>query len=251
VKFSFATEPAPGRTNEDHVVVAAGFAIVLDGVTQLPGLDSGCVHGPGWYVRTLGANLATALSDDPAVPLDAALTGAIRDVCAGHAGTCDLTNPNSPSSTVAVVRERDEHLDYLVLCDSAVVFEGDDGLVVVDDDRTERLPSYDRASVAALRNRPGGFWVASTMPEAAAEALTGTVEADRVRRLLLCTDGVSRLVQYFDRTWPEVFALAEAAGPGAVIDAVRAAEIEHPDRITHPVRNVKKHDDATLVLRSR
>jgi hypothetical protein len=248
VELSFATEPAPGRTNEDLVVVSAGFAIVLDGVTQLPGLDSGCVHGAGWYVRALGAHLATALSDDPAVPLDAALTGAIRDVCARHASTCDLTNPNSPSSTVALVRERDEHLDYLVLCDSAVVFDGDDGLVVVNDDRTGRLPSYDRESVAALRNRPGGFWVASTVPEAAAEALTGTLEVARVRRLLLCTDGASRLVEHFDRTWPEVFALAEAAGPGAVIDAVRAAEIESPDRITHPARKIKKHDDATVVL---
>lgn len=251
MEFAFATEAAPGRANEDHLLVSAGFAIVLDGVTQLPGLNTGCVHGPGWYVRALGASLAAALSHDPAVPLEGALSGAIRDVCARHAHTCDLTNPNSPSSTVALVRERDDHLDYLVLCDSAVVFERDDGLVVVDDDRTGRLPAYDRASVAALRNRPGGFWVASTVPEAAAEALTGTVEAARVRRLLLCTDGVSRLVEYFDRTWPEVFARAEAAGPRAVIDAVRAAETEHPDRISHPVRNVKKHDDATLVLRLR
>jgi hypothetical protein len=68
---------------------------------------------------------------------------------------------------VVVVRERDEFLDYLVLCDSTVVLGHHDGCVAVTDDRTARLPAYDRASVARLRNAPEGFCVASTVPDAA------------------------------------------------------------------------------------
>jgi hypothetical protein len=247
--FAFATEPSPGRPNEDHLVLSAGFAIVLDGVTQLPGLDSGCVHGARWLVRTLGGRLAEALSTDETAGLDQVLAEAIDAVRRRHEHTCDLTNPDSPSSTVAMVRERAGYLDYLVLCDSAVVFEDAGGIVVINDDRTATLPAYDRDSVARLRNRPGGFWVASTAPEAAAEAVTGAVRADSLLRLLLCTDGVSRLVDFFGRSWSDVFELIEEGGPRAAIDAVRACEVRHPERLEHAGRTVKRHDDATLAVR--
>jgi hypothetical protein len=249
--FAFATEPSPGRPNEDYLLLSAGFAILLDGVTPVPGLDSGCVHGPRWLVRTLAGHLAEALSTDETAGLDQVLAGAIDAVRGDHAHTCDLANPNSPSSTVAMVRERAGYLDYLVLCDSAVVFEDAGGIVAVNDDRTATLPAYDRDSVARLRNKPGGFWVASTAPEAAAEAVVGTVRMDGILRLLLCTDGVSRLVDFFGCGWSEVFDLVDERGPRAAIDAVRAHEIRCPDRLAQPGRRVKQHDDATLAARLR
>jgi len=249
--IAFATEPAPGGPNEDHVLVSAGFAIVLDGVTQLPGMDSGCIHGPRWYVRTLGASLASLLSADEPGDLEGVLATAIDQVCRRHRDSCDLTNPNSPSSTVAIVRECDGHIDYLVLCDSAVVFEDSGGLVAITDGRTATLPAYDRETVAGLRNQPGGFWVASTRPEAAAEAVTGTLSTDSLLRLLLCTDGVSRLVEFFGWDWRRVFQGAEERGARAVIEAVRACEAEHPELITRTGRRTKRHDDAALAILTR
>jgi hypothetical protein len=249
--FAFATEAAPGRANEDHIILSPGFAILLDGVTQLPDLDTGCIHGPGWLVRVLGGHLTEALSTDGTVGLEQALADAIDAVCRRHANTCNLANPNSPSSTVAMVRERAGFLDYLVLCDSTVVFENAGGMTPISDDRTDTLAAYDRESVARVRNRPGGFWVASTAPEAAAEALTGAVPMDGLQRMLLCTDGVSRLVDFFGRSWSDVFAIAERHGPRAAINAVRQCETEHPERLERPGRRVKQYDDATLVLRLR
>ena len=44
------------------------------------------------------------------------------------------------------------------------------------DDRTSHLPGgrpYSYALVSSLRNQPGGFWVASTNPKAAYEAVQG------------------------------------------------------------------------------
>jgi hypothetical protein len=247
--FAFATEPSPGRPNEDHLVLSTGFVILLDGVTPISGIDSGCVHGPRWLVRTLGGHLAEALSIDETTSLDQMLANAIDAARRSHAHTCDLTNPNSPSSTVAMVRERGGYLDYLVLCDSAVVFEDAGGVVEISDDRAATLPAYDRDSVARLRNRHGGFWVASTAPEAAAEAVVGTVRMDGMVRLLLCTDGVSRLVDFFGRRWSDVFDLVEERGPRAAIETVRACEVSYPDRLAHPGRRIKQHDDATLVVR--
>ncbi|WFE52890.1 protein phosphatase 2C domain-containing protein [Micromonospora sp. WMMD1155] len=247
--FVFASEPGPGRPNEDHVVVSATFAVVLDGVTQLPDLDTGCVHDPIWLVRELGACLVEALTRAPTAPLDDSLAEAIGRLRGRHQGRCDLSNPNSPSSTVAILRERSGQVDYLVLCDSSVVFEDRTGITVVHDDRTDGLPAYDRHTVARLRNRPGGFWVASTDPAAATEAVTGSVALDGLRRMLVCTDGVSRLTEFFGLSWTDVFQLAERSGPRAVIDTVREYESNRPGLLTRPGRGrVKRHDDATLAV---
>lgn len=165
--FAFATEPSPGHANEDHVLVSAGFAIVLDGVTRLPDLVDGCHHGPRWLVRMLGAHLCQALSAGGTAGLTDVLASGIEDIKSRHANTCDLTDPNSPSATLAIVRERGEFVDYLVLCDSVVVVEDAAGITAITDDRLDFLPAYDRATVAQLRNTPDGFWVASTAPQAA------------------------------------------------------------------------------------
>jgi hypothetical protein len=245
MEVTFATEAAPGRRNEDLVIVGDSFVIVLDGVTQLPHVDTGCSHDPVWLVRTLGGLLAETIDARPCDSLAGILGRAIRRLREEHVSLCDLTNPDSPSSTAAIVRERDEFLDYLVLCDSTVVLEQDNGYTAVTDDRTARLPAYDRVSVARLRNAPGGFWVASTQPEAASHALTGSVRRESLRRVMVCTDGVSRLVERFGRTWTDVLALIDHGGPGEVIDAVRSAERAAP---ASPGRPAKVHDDATVAI---
>jgi hypothetical protein len=178
-----------------------------------------------------------------AASLAGILAAAIGRLCDTHRGSCDLTNPESPSTTVAIVRRRATVLDYLVLCDSSVVFQYDERCVAATDDRTARLPAYDRATIARLRNAPNGFWVASTSPDAAHHALTGTVHAGSLRAVLVCTDGVSRLVELFGHSWAEVAASAEQHGPAAVIRSVREAERANPPRAT--LR--KLHDDASLL----
>ncbi len=238
--IALASAPGSDRPNEDHVVATADFVIVLDGVTQLPGLDTGCVHDPVWLVRALGCFLTEALTDNQSSGLDGILAAAIDRLRHHHGGRCDLTNPHSPSSTVAMVRDRGDRVDYLVLCDSSVVYENAEGITAVHDDRTDHLPAYDRHAVAQLRNRPGGFWVASTDPAAAAEAVTGSVRRAGLRRMLLCTDGASRLTEFFRLGWADVFELAERSGPRAIIDTVRAYEMSHPELLVKPGRRPLK-----------
>jgi hypothetical protein len=172
------------------------------------------------------------------------VAGAIRGTMAAHADTCDLDNPDSPSSTIAVLRERGGLVDYLVLCDSPIVLRRTDGtLTVIDDDRTDHLPGgrpYGRELVRSLRNRAGGFWVASTVPDAAYEAVSGSVELATVSGALLATDGVTRLVEWYGRMWEQVVATAAEAGPGELIAQVRKAELAQGT----PGYG-KAHDDAT------
>jgi hypothetical protein len=214
-------------------------------VTSPPEVRTGCVHDPVWLVRTLGPALAERLSARGEPALTDVLADAIVALRAAHGGACDLSHPESPSSTVVLLREGPENVDYLVLCDSALVLAGPGGDIVrvLSDDRTAGMRGLTRAEVAARRNHPGGFWVASTDPGAAAEALTGTLPRAAAGTAFARTDGVSRLVDDFDFSWRQVLDLATGGPLRDVLDAVRAAEDPGP-----PPGVGKKHDDATAAL---
>ncbi|MFF5258955.1 hypothetical protein ACFY4C_08415 [Actinomadura viridis] len=240
--MSYASEATPGLVNEDYVVAGPGWVVVLDGATPRPGVDGGCAHGPAWLVRRLGSELASRLAGEDGEPLPELLAGSIENVREMHGGACDLENRDSPSATVAILRRRDA-VEWLVLADSPLLLEDGDGLRVVRDDRVDRLPDYSVEGVRAARNSPGGFWVASTRPEAAYEALTG--RAGGVRRAALFTDGASRLVERFGLLdWRGLLDLLDGEGPGELIRRTREAERE---RDGGGARG-KRFDDATAVL---
>ncbi|MFD0856676.1 hypothetical protein ACFQ07_30875, partial [Actinomadura adrarensis] len=159
------------------------WAVVLDGATPRPGVESGCTHGPAWLVHRLASELSGRLAlNEPGVrlPLTDVLAASIKATAEAHTGTCALDNPDSPSATVAMLRWRNTTTEWLVLADSPLLLDlGNGDLSVIRDDRVDRLPSYTTEAVRAARNSPGGFWVASTRPEAAYQALHG--ETQRVR----------------------------------------------------------------------
>lgn len=241
MQICYASEPAPEHENEDYLLASGSWCVVLDGATERPDIDSGCSHGVRWYVSRLALSLGAGLETRPGIDLRDALEGAIRETCQLHSTTCDLANPDSPSSVVVIVRERQADVDYLVLADSTVVLDvSDEGPRIVTDDRTAHLPSRTVEAVRSLRNSAQGFWVASTAPEAAGHALTGSVPKARIRRGLVLTDGAARLVDRYGWSWTDVLDLAQRSGPSSVITHVRRAELS-----AGPTRG-KKHDDATV-----
>lgn len=246
--ITYATEPTPGLPNEDYIVSGPTWVAVLDGATAPPRVDSGCVHTVRWLVHQLGAELARRLVLDTDRPLADLLAGAIGATKQAHADTCDLTNPSSPSSTVAILRQRAGDLDYLALADSPIILDVDGEIRVVIDDRTAHLPDYSVPGVRAARNQPDGFWVASTDTAAAAEALTGSVPTTAVRRAAVLTDGASRYVERFSLgKWRDLLELLEQHGPQELIRQVRLAECAETE--TERVgRRGKIHDDATAAL---
>ena len=96
------------------------------------------------------------------------------------------------------------------------------------------------------RNRPGGYWVAAADPQAASQAVTGTLPAKTLRRAVLLSDGASRLVDPFElATREELLALLEENGPDELLRQVRAAEAVDPEGRQWP--RTKRSDDATAV----
>ncbi|MFB4311966.1 protein phosphatase 2C domain-containing protein [Actinomadura sp. GTD37] len=268
MRVLIASEPGrPERDNEDFAAAAPGLLLVVDGAGAPAGVESGCAHSVSWYARNLGGLLLAAASD-VALGLDEALAVSIERVNALHATTCDLGHPGSPSATVALARVGDGRLEHLVLSDSVLVLDRlDRGPTVITDDRLAeviaRLDEPDGHSpvgsdehtgllrsrverLASYRNQSGGFWVASTKPEAADQALTGSIPLAELDAVALLSDGASRLVDRFQlMTWPDLLGVLRKAGPGELVARTREAESTDPDGMRWP--RGKASDDASAV----
>lgn len=265
-----ASAPPPGRPlNEDLVFRFGPLVGVLDGATVPEGFDTGCVHGPSWYVRHLAARLGLAEAARPTATLMSNLAAAILAVRSDHGDECDLDHPGTPSSTVCLLRDGGDHVDYLVLCDSPLVLDAGGRVSVVSDERLDAAMAELRETVAAVpagsadritrfrqavavqrerMNRTHGYWVAAADPDAAFHAVAGTLPLrgpGAVRRAVLLSDGASAVVEQFGLLdWAGLLDLVTAEGPGALVDRVRTAERDHPDRL----RRHKPADDASVVL---
>ncbi|MFJ2566008.1 hypothetical protein ACIO02_24210 [Streptomyces sp. NPDC087568] len=265
MRVSLDTQPGGSNPNEDWVAGTPTLAVVLDGLSTA-GLSTGCRHGVPWYVARLGGELLAALTD-PDTALTDGLAEALARVAARHP-ECDLSNPGTPSATVAVLRQTNGALDHLVLADSPIVFDGPDGHTVVTDLRVDDVLPELRAEVERhethtsehrealrrlvmaqreVRNTPDGYWVAASSSEAAVHALTGTNQLSGVRSAAVMSDGVSRLVtEYGMATWTEVFATLRAGGPRELIETVRKIEATDPTGQRWP--RYKSGDDAAVAF---
>ncbi len=225
------------------------------------------MHGVAWFARTLGGLVIAHASDCRQSLVDALSTG-IDQVSSLHAGTCDLAHPGAPSATVIVTRRRAGTIDYLVLCDSILLLTRKDGeTLVVSDTRLDELsarlkPPYRRrppgsaereaglqvylSQLDAARNKPDGYWVAATDPDAASHALTGSEPVSELASVALLSDGAGRLTErYRQATWPEVSAIITEHGPAEVIRRVRAVEAADASAERWP--RSKLRDDATAL----
>lgn len=256
MQITYASVPAPAGANEDRFRAGDSWALVLDGAGRYPGRAGGCVHPVTWVVERLAQHAGTQLSARPDAGLNDITRATIRATMDDHGPDCDLTDPLSPGAALAIVRVGAELVEWLVLGDCAVAFDrtADEPLVVVDD-RVDHLPdapivdaavrTYHPDYVSTVRNRPGGFWVAGAVPEAADHALTGAIARSDVRQALICSDGVTRLTERHGWTWPRMFEFAARSGPESLVTAVRHAD----DTTPNPRRwRGKLHDDATVAL---
>jgi hypothetical protein len=264
VHVSMATSAGKaGQPNEDFAGAVPGAAVLLDGA-GIPGTESICSHGVAWYTHRLGGALLGRLSRDDGRDLAAILATTIGEIAADHRGTCDITNPNSPQATVAIVRAHGGRLDYLLLADSFLVLDLVCGSPQVITDEREvtirrtcaapldgvpsETPDFDRIldscrkELRARRNQPGGYWIAKDDPHAAEEAVTGSRPLHDLDSVALLSNGASRIVSPYSLTdWPGVLELLGANGPADIIRRVRQAEAR-----TSAGPDARVPDDATV-----
>lgn len=264
ITFSSAAG-SPDKENEDWVGATANAIVVLDGLSAPEGVG-GCWHGTPWYVGKLGPRILMHASD-PEIDLPNALATAIQEVADSHSSTCVLSDPATPSSTVAIARRRGENLDALVLADSSVIVATDDNVDLLSDVRVDTsVPDEQQAALTApagpererrvaelvraqqrVRNRAGGYWVAQADPNVAQQALTRTWTWSSVRRVAVLTDGATRPADTFDAlTWSGLLDLLSSQGPQVLITETRRLEAADPAGIKWP--RYKGRDDATAAF---
>jgi hypothetical protein len=247
-----ATSPGtPGRENEDFVAAVPGAVVLIDGA-GIRGIEEICRHGIAWYARSLGGALLSRLARDDGRPLADLLAEAIEEVTDAHRDTCDVTDPSSPSATVAMLRLHGENADFGVLADSTLVLEPIGGAPhVVHDPRegawrrsVDGLPRDEAIRVfRANRNQPDGFWVAKDDPAAASHLVGGSWLTADLDGVALLSNGASRIVDRFALTnWRGTLELLADDGPDALISLVRDAEAADGSVVP---------DDATAVYCSR
>jgi serine/threonine protein phosphatase PrpC len=255
------------RPNEDFPAALPGCAVLLDGAGGPAEMPTGCVHGTGWYVRQLGARLLAGMETEPETSLTELLADGISAVAERHAGTCDLSNPGTPSTTVVMARLGPGAVQWLVLGDSSLVF-GRDGqepavisdqrieeVAVAEQDAMKALPTDSPEHFAArvrfvgrqreLRNRPDGYWITSADPAAASHAWTGSEPAADLDTITLLSDGATRFTEFSLGSWGDLLGLLDTEGIGAVFGRIRDAEAGDPDGARWP--RAKRHDDAAIV----
>jgi hypothetical protein len=256
----------PGPS-QDRIVVLPHAVAVLDGATGSP-RDR---WDGGWYAGELAAALQRGLATGADQPLPDLLAAAIAAVAGAHG----LPPGDGPSSTVALLRWDTRRLEALVLGDSPVVaFPPGAPAQVLDDDRLATTTTVaERAAYKAhlasgggyggdhranldrlveaqrrCRNRPGGYWIAEADPAAAHHAVVRSWPVTDLESVLVATDGVANGVLRYGvpPTWADALTLARAGGPGALLEAVHAAEVGDPGGSRWP--RSKAHDDKSVVL---
>ena len=245
----------------DRIIVTPGAVIVLDGASAFgpPAVS------PAAYADRLGTELASAIAST-AAPLPQILATAIGVT----ASALDLRDDHGPSSTVAIARLSGGNADLLILGDSSIAYRSAGTTAVLTDSRLDRLglpqarryrdrlatgSGYDTTHAATLRdlqagqrvrrNAPGGYWIASANPEAAAHAVTVTVPQPPLEWIVLATDGAIGIARYLGLDDWEAIIRSDQGGLSALLQRCHEWE-ENADPGGRQLPRAKRHDDKAI-----
>ncbi|MGW5791001.1 hypothetical protein ACWEV3_10385 [Saccharopolyspora sp. NPDC003752] len=259
-RISATTAQLPAFTeSDDKVFTTSNAVIVLDGASAFRPIPVSASA----YATTLGGELRRSLEEQPTSDLPSLLAGAIRSTTS----RLNLVAGDSPSSTVAIVRQREDAVDSLVLGDTAIIFPDE----VISDERIDALNlverrqyqerladgyGYDEVHKRLLRelqdqqvkyrNRRGGYWIAEADPAAADHAITSVRHVRATPWAILATDGAFNTLSHMGLdNWGEV-ATGDEAALAMLLEQSRQWEaITDPDGQAFP--RAKRHDDKAIV----
>lgn len=227
MEITSATRPGRGHDRSAELVLTGGhFAVLLDVGGAAPYEGEGGGEGPsgpahrvpgrvgrcggehdidaGGAARALGGRLADGLLRQEQAPLSLLLREALRDLPVERRTPARVLVPSPPpgppgeppATAVAILRERGDFLDLLVLGDAAVVLQFPDRTVNV------------------VR---GGPRTPLARPQAAGRTVGGSLASRDVRRACLLTGAAHQLAARSAAGWPRLLDRLAEAGPGALV----------------------------------
>lgn len=248
----------PRDGGEDRVFTTDQAVIVLDGASAFRPVPV----SPEAYVDSLGTMLMAQMGSDNDLRtiLGHAISATAREL--------SLTPGESPSSTVAITRQSNDQVEFLVLGDSLIALPER----VIMDDRLDRVSSsqreryrkrlrdghgYDQAhrdilkelqaEQAARRNRSGGYWIAEAEPVAAEHAIVGSRPLPSAPWAILATDGAYKPMKHLGLAdWPNLHTYSSKELARLIEKCERWEKEEDPQGVEFP--RAKRHDDKTLAV---
>ncbi len=248
-----------GNWGEDRLCLLKNMYCVLDGATPLKRTAFAGYHSSAeWMADCLAEHIKKEPDYLQPYPL----------ICKSFVDTAENVQNtfenmyDLPCLTTAALQCRSRQLQCWVLGDCSIYLLMKDGdLCHITDKRVERFTEKTvQAKIAAINrgedsaaavlaqrtrnkammNQPGGYWTVGFNGDFANEFVECTVEAERVRAALLCTDGPDRLFAHYGVAPRELL-----SGEMPLKDAVSLLrEKERTEQNT----NVKKHDDVAAIL---
>jgi len=276
MQIRHATASKPTRATNDDLAGYAGRTFwLMDGATQLHEPAHGLTAA--WHVGQLDAHFRAALAQDPQVDLASLATAAIAETADKFFAQSGMSVEDSmmerPFCTLSLCRlnETADKLEYLVLCDSALLVVSPQNEKLVSDLRLDDLQAldatnallkagagfdsttYKAALLAAYHqafaslNKPAGWYAVAQDAGVVAEALRGEIAVAPKDVILLMSDGFTRAVDTLGiySSWHAMAEDVKAQGLEAVIENIRKAECADAEGIQYP--RSSRHDDATVL----
>lgn len=179
------------------------------------------------------------------------------------------------SSTIAMVRVNPHSIEYFVLGDSSLLIQANSVTLHITDQRLELIGTDIRKKINSLlqaghgfqssevekwkrqlielelvnRNKPNGYYIASTFPGATDRAFVGEKRLNEEKwKVVLMSDGASQLVNTFYkiRDWEQFVHQIQPASLKKTIQQIRELENNDPNGQQYP--RFRKHDDTSILL---
>src|SRR5699024_370343 len=244
--------------SDDKIYITPNAVIMLDGASAFVPVPV--------PASTFAAQLGQRLRDTLTAQPDAALPAALGEAISDTAHTLQLQPGESPSSTVTIARQTDDHIDLLMLGDNLVMTPEE----TLTDDRMDALDlaprrryrerltagsGYDEQHKTILRelqteqahhrNHEGGYWIAEADPSAAEHAITIQRPCSATPWLVLATDGTYNTLRHLGHAGGDTLAAADQAELADLLATCQQWETD-TDPHGQSLPRSKRHDDKSI-----
>ncbi len=259
--------------NEDIAGIHPPYFWVVDASTPL--FNTRVTSEPSdaaWLAKRVDAYLHSRIAREQAtIPLPQLVEGLAATLAKDLRRVGAPRGAEGPSAALAVVRIAERELDYLILGDVALAVASGRRIQVLRDERVTRL---DNAAVDALQaelsagasyaearrktadhlrehrkymNVESGYWILSNSVAAVRRAEQGTLRFSNGSRVMLASDGFTRVIDvlHLYRGWRGLFTEAQREPLSKALGKLRMAESADPETRRFP--RLAPHDDATAL----
>ncbi|KDM92911.1 protein phosphatase 2C domain-containing protein [Photobacterium galatheae] len=246
----FQCDNVQNGTMLDRVGIGTNCMWVIDGASEVVKSDED--SKATWLIDTLNSELQHHSPGG----IKQTLSDRMNYILSKYSLAQELSSrpkENQPCFTLAMLKKYGEKLEVGVIADASVILLMSDGEIkVITDkrinpfsDRTLSFRDKTKQKEQMIENRrfmnqQGGYWVGTSGLDWVPETKVSVFSVQDVEKVLLCSDGFTRVFQNGLVSYRSVLS--------GSVDIGEALELLREREKIHPLKEVKQHDDASAIL---